>query len=34
MTIRFWRRKRIAPDLRINLSKTGASLSFGRRGAW
>jgi Protein of unknown function (DUF4236) len=34
MTIRFWRRVGIAPGLRINLSKSGASVSVGRRGAW
>jgi Protein of unknown function (DUF4236) len=34
MTIRFWRRVRIAPGLRVNLSKRGASVSVGRRGAW
>ena len=34
MAIRFWRRFRIVPGLRINLSKSGASLSIGRRGAW
>jgi hypothetical protein len=34
MTIRFFRRVRIIPGLRINLSKSGASLSVGRRGAW
>ena len=32
--IRFWRRIRIAPGLRVNLSKSGASVSIGRRGAW
>ena len=34
MSIRFWRRIRIAPGLRVNLSKRGASISIGRRGAW
>jgi hypothetical protein len=34
MSIRFWRRVRIVPGLRVNLSKSGASLSVGRRGAW
>ena len=34
MTLRFWRRIRIAPGLRVNLSKSGASVSIGRRGAW
>ncbi len=33
MGYRFWRRVRIAPELTINLSKSGASLSFGPRGA-
>jgi hypothetical protein len=34
MSLRFWRRVRIAPGLRVNLSRSGASLSVGRRGAW
>jgi hypothetical protein len=34
MSIRFWRRIRIAPGLRVNLNKSGASVSVGRRGAW
>jgi hypothetical protein len=34
MTLRFWRRVRIVPGLRVNLSKSGASVSVGRRGAW
>jgi hypothetical protein len=34
MTLRFWRRIRIAPGLRVNLSKSGASVSIGRRGGW
>jgi hypothetical protein len=34
MTLRFFRRVRINPGLRVNLSKSGASLSVGRRGAW
>src|ERR1700733_2918753 len=34
MTLRFWRRVRLAPGLRLNLSKSGASVSVGRRGAW
>jgi hypothetical protein len=34
MTIRFYRRRTLIPGLRINLSKSGASLSVGRRGAW
>jgi Protein of unknown function (DUF4236) len=34
MSLRFFRRVRIAPGLRVNLSKSGASVSIGRRGAW
>jgi hypothetical protein len=34
MTIRFWRRVRVAPFLRLNLSKSGVSISAGKRGAW
>jgi hypothetical protein len=34
MRLRLWRRVRIAPGLRLNLSKSGASVSVGRRGAW
>jgi hypothetical protein len=34
MTLRFLRRVRIAPGLRVNLSKSGASLSVGRKGMW
>jgi hypothetical protein len=34
MSLRFWRRVRIIPGLRVNLSRSGASLSIGRRGAW
>ena len=34
MTLRFFRRIRVAPGLRVNLSKSGASVSIGRRGAW
>jgi hypothetical protein len=34
VAIRFWRRVRVAPFLRLNLSKSGASLSIGHRGAW
>jgi len=33
MSFRFWRRIRIAPDVTLNLSKSGGSLSFGSRGA-
>jgi hypothetical protein len=31
---RFYRRVRILPGVRVNLSKSGASLSIGGRGAW
>jgi hypothetical protein len=34
MGLRFQRRFRIIPGLRVNLSKSGASLSIGHRGAW
>jgi hypothetical protein len=34
MTLRFFRRVRLIPGVRINLSKSGASVSVGRRGAW
>jgi Protein of unknown function (DUF4236) len=34
MSLRFWRRVRIVPGLRMNLSKSGASVSIGRRGLW
>ena len=33
LAFRFWRRIRIAPGLTLNLSKSGASVSFGGRGA-
>jgi hypothetical protein len=33
MGFRFWRRVRIAPELTLNLSKSGGSISFGPRGA-
>ena len=33
MSFRFWRRARLGPGLRINLSKAGVSLSAGNRGA-
>ncbi len=33
MALRFWRRFKVAPGLHVNLSKSGASLSFGPRGA-
>jgi hypothetical protein len=34
MAFRFRRRVSIIPGLRVNLSKSGASLSLGHRGAW
>ncbi len=34
MGFRFRRSLRIAPGLRINLSRSGVSTSIGRRGAW
>jgi hypothetical protein len=34
VSLRFFRRIRLVPGVRINLSKSGASLSVGRRGAW
>lgn len=34
MGLRFTRRFSIIPGLRVNLSKSGASLSIGHRGAW
>jgi hypothetical protein len=34
MGLRFWRRVRIIPGLRMNLSRSGVSLSVGRRGMW
>jgi uncharacterized protein DUF4236 len=34
MGFRFTRRLSIIPGLRVNLSKSGASLSIGHRGAW
>ena len=33
MTIRFWRRVRLAPGVTLNFSRRGASVSLGRRGA-
>ncbi len=33
MSFRFWKRIKIAPGVTVNLSKSGASLSFGPRGA-
>lgn len=32
MSIRFWRRIRLAPWLWLNLSKSGVSITFGRNG--
>lgn len=32
MTLRLFRRVRLAPGLRMNLSKSGLSLSVGRKG--
>jgi uncharacterized protein DUF4236 len=32
--LRFRRSYRLVPGLRLNLSRSGTSLSFGRRGAW
>jgi hypothetical protein len=34
MGFRFYRRIRLIPGLRVNLSRSGPSLSFGHRGAW
>ena len=34
MGLRFFRRVRILPGLRLNLSKSGASVSVGQQGAW
>jgi hypothetical protein len=34
MPLRLFHRVRVAPGLRVNLSKTGVSLSVGRKGAW
>lgn len=34
MSFRFFRRIRIAPGIRLNLSGSGISASVGRRGAW
>ncbi len=33
MSFRFWKRKKIAPGVTLNLSKTGASVSLGPKGA-
>lgn len=34
MGFRYFKRVRILPGLRVNLSRSGASVSVGRRGAW
>ena len=34
MSIRFYKRVSIIPGLRVNLSRSGASVSVGHRGAW
>ncbi len=34
MTLRYFRRIRLFPGARINLSRSGLSLSLGTRGAW
>jgi hypothetical protein len=34
MGFRAYRRVRLFPGMRVNLSKAGASLSVGRRGSW
>jgi hypothetical protein len=34
MPLRFHRRLSLLPGLRVNLSKSGASVSVGHRGAW
>ena len=34
MSLRFFRRIRIVPGLRVNFSKSGASISVGHRRAW
>jgi len=34
MALRFRRRVGVVPGLRVNLSRSGPSLSIGRRGAW
>jgi hypothetical protein len=33
MPFRFYRRKQMIPDVRVNLSRSGPSLTFGVRGA-
>ena len=34
MAFQFYKRIRLIPGLRVNLSRSGASLSIGHRGAW
>ena len=34
MSIRLWRRFKVAPGIRLNLSKSGLSTSFGTHGMW
>ena len=34
MGLRFYRRVRLIPGLRVNASRSGLSLSVGHRGAW
>jgi len=34
MGFRFFRRIKIAPGFRVNLSRSGVSASISRRGAW
>jgi len=34
MVLRFYRRVSLIPGLRVNLSRSGASLSIGHRGLW
>jgi hypothetical protein len=34
MGVRFYRRIGLIPGLRVNLSRSGPSLSIGHRGAW
>ena len=34
MTLRLWRRVRVAPGRGVNASRGDLSLSIGRRGAW
>tara|TARA_R110000782_G_scaffold268615_3_gene365272 strand:- start:2373 stop:2648 length:276 start_codon:yes stop_codon:yes gene_type:complete len=32
MSFRFWRRISLHPNIKLNISKTGISITFGRRG--